>query len=274
MPAGMTRATFMYEASVATDYGISLGRGRFCARLPVSREQMQRVVAYVNADNAQYRYGEKTFEMTVVGDNCSHFTHNVLATAGLWDTWPTDRFVLVSALSFPVPKNEFVNQVRRSNDLPIDNPVALFRDATAREALLQDGWLPTGPGAIATATPIRRVNELYDTNVNLIFYDTPVVGPFQRHFDRIVADRRYSDLADNLRYFATLYAKIGANRESPEWWLSRAGLPRRDDASFEAFYKSYYDYIDRMDDRTNRALLTLRQGTDPVTLAAQDPPVR
>jgi hypothetical protein len=273
MPAGMTRAAFMYEASVATDYGISLGRGRFCARLPVSQAQMQRVVAYVNADNAQYRDGKKTFEMTVVGDNCSHFTHNVLAAAGLWDKWPTDRFVLVSALSFPVPKNEFVNQVRRSNDLPIDNPVTLFRDATTRQALLQDGWLPTGPGAISTATPIRPVNELYDTNVNLIFYDTPVIGPFQRNFDRITADRRYTDLTDNLQHFAALYAKISANRASPEWWENRAGLPRQDDASFKAFYKSYYNYIDHMDNRTNHALLTLHQATHPVTLAAQNPSI-
>ncbi|HEX4367171.1 MAG TPA: hypothetical protein VH023_10095, partial [Rhodopila sp.] len=41
-PAGMNRTDFKYEASVATDYGVSLGRGRFCARLPVSRAQMKR----------------------------------------------------------------------------------------------------------------------------------------------------------------------------------------------------------------------------------------
>ena len=271
MPAGMTRDDFMYEASVATDYGISLGRGRFCARLPVSRAQMQRVVAYVNADNAQYRDGQRAFEMTVLGDNCSHFTHNVLAAAGLWNEWPTDRFILVSALSFPVPKNEFVNQIRRSNDMPIDNPVLLFRDATARQALLRDDWLPSGPGAIATAVPIRPVNELYDTDVNLIFYDSPIFGSFQKNFDRIAADQRYTDLADNLHHFATVYARVAADRRPAEWWLAHAGLPRGDDPSFVAFYKLYYEYIDRMNRRTNLALLALRRANRPVALAAQDP---
>jgi hypothetical protein len=208
--------------------------------------------------------------MTVVEDNCSHFTHNVLAAAGLWDTWPTNRFVLIAALSFPVPKNEFVNQMRRSNDLPIDNPVSLFRDATAREALLRDDWLPTGPGAIATATPMRQQNQLYDTDVNLIFYDSPILGSFQRQFDRIAADRRYTDLADNLRYFSTVYARISADRRPADWWLARADLPRADDASFRAFTKLYYDYIDRMNGRTNLALLALRQSTRDLALAAQD----
>jgi hypothetical protein len=270
MPAGMTRGDFMYEASVGTDYGVSLGRGRFCARLPVSRAQMQRVVAFVNADNAQYRDNKREFEMTVTGDNCSHFTHNVLAAAGLWAEWPTDRFVLVSALSFPVPKNEFVNQVKRSNDLPIDNPVSLFRDAEARQALLRDDWLPTGPGAISTATPIRAVNDLYDTNVNLIFYDSPIFGSFQNNFDHIVSDRRYSDLADNLRHFAAVYAKISAARRSPEWWLAHANLPRREGPSFVAFDKLYYEYVDQMYDRANRALLALRQASPTVALAGWD----
>ena len=268
MPAGMTRGDFMYDASVATDYGISLGRGRFCARLPVSRAQMQRVVTFLNAQNAQYRDGKREFNMTVLGDNCSHFTHNVLAAAGLWREWPTDRFVLISAFSFPVPKNEFVNQVRRSNDLPLDNPVSLFRDKVTRQALLRGDWLPAGPGAIATATPIRQDNKLYDTDVNLIFYDSPVPGSFQRYFDHIEANPRYTDLADNLRYFASVYARIDADRRTPEWWLAHTDLPRADIPSFLTFDKSYRTYIDRMNHQTNLALLTLRQGIRPVVLAA------
>jgi len=261
-PAGMSRADFKYEASVATDYGVSLGRGRFCARLPVSRAQMERVVAWANAENAQYRDGRRTFEMTVLGDNCSHFTHNLLAAAGFWDQWPTDRFILVSALSFPVPKNEFVNQMRQANDLPIDDPVVLFRDATTRQALLRDDWLPTEPGAIAIATPIRGENEIYDTDVGLIFYDSPIPGMFKRHFDRIEADRRYTDLADNLRYFAAEYGRIGADRRPASWWLARDGLPRRDDPAFAAFVRSYYDYIDRMAGRARLALAAVQPKVD------------
>ncbi len=259
LPTGMTRYDFMYEASIATDYGISLGRGRYCARLPVSQAQMRRVVAYLNAQNFQYRDGQRMSSMTVVGNNCSHFTHNVLASAGLWEEWPTDRFFLVSALSFPVPKNEFVNQIRRSNDLPLDNPLLLFRDEAARQALLHDDWLPIGPGAIAIAEPIREANDLYDTDVNLIFYDIPILGSFPSYFNRITADRRYSDLAENLRHFAAVYDRLSAERRPLEWWLNRAGLPSGDGPSFVAFYKRYYSHVDRMNDRVKLSLLTLQQ---------------
>jgi|HubBroStandDraft_1064217.scaffolds.fasta_scaffold43648_2 hypothetical protein len=268
LPPGMSRAEFKYEASVGTDYAISLGRGRFCARLPVNREQMQRVVAHLNAQNAQYRDGKRTFEMTVTNQNCSHFTHNVLAAAGLWDEWPTDRFVLISALSFPVPKNEFVNQMRRSNDLPIDDPVSLYRDAVARQALLRDDWLPDGPGAIADAEPVRAPNDIYETNVNLIFYDRPVLSSLQSYFDNLPTDPRYTDLAGNLHYYADVYSRIGAEWKSPEWWLAHSHLPSGDDASFVAFYKRYHDYVDRMNAAANHDLLTLQKSAHPVVVAA------
>jgi len=271
-PDGITQDNFRYEVSVATDYAISLGRGRLCARQPVTPAQMQRVVSYLNAQNARYRDGGREFDMTVLGNNCSHFTHNVLAAAGLWAAWPTDRFFLISAFSFPVPKNEFVNQMRRSNDLPLDDPVMLFRDATARRELLRDDWLANGPGAIATAVPIRTPNDLYDTDVKLIFYDSLILGSYQRQFDRIATERRYTDLAENLRYFAGIYRRTIAERRSADWWRIRAGLPSADAASFVLFKQRYDEHTDRINEQLERARLALQQGTHAVTRLAHAAP--
>jgi hypothetical protein len=274
MPAGMIRGDFMYEASVGSDYGISLARGRYCARLPVSQRQMQHVVTYLNAQNAQYRYGQREFSMTVLTDNCSHFTHNLLAAADLWDRWPTDRFILISALSFPVPKNEFVNEIMRSDTLPLDNPVSLFRDPATRKAVMRDDWLPAGLGVIATATPIRQNNEIYDTDVNLIFYDILGLGSFQEHFDHITDDPLYTDLSDNLHHFAAVYARINAEWKPSEWWLARDSLPPEDRSAFITFQKLYHDYVDRMSDRVNLALLTLQKPTRAALLVTRGPSSR
>lgn len=271
MPSDMTRKDFMYEASVATDYAISIGRGRYCGRLPVSKAQMRRVVTYLNADNARYHDGPSEFNMTVLGNNCSHFTHNLLAAAGLWAEWPTDRFFLVSALSFPVPKNEFVNQMLRANNMPLDDPLLLFHDAASQRELQRDGWLPTGPGAIAIAGPIRYNNIMYDTDVNLIFYDSIGFGSFRYQFTRITTDRRYFDLLDNLRHFATVYVEVGMRLKPAEWWLAHGRLSTEEAPSFLTFYKSYSAYVDRMRDSTRLALLTLRRATQPDVLAAHDP---
>ena len=51
MPAGMDRRDFMYEVSVATDYAIAFGRDRYCARVPVTRAQMVKMVDYLNGIN-------------------------------------------------------------------------------------------------------------------------------------------------------------------------------------------------------------------------------
>ena len=207
MPPGWAAGDWMYEVSVATDYAISLGRGRFCARIPVDRAAMGRMVDFLNAENAPYRAGA-TFRWSVFRDNCIHLAHNALAAAGLWDRWPTHRSLLVSVFDFPVPKNEFVNVMRRANDeLPL-RPADL--DPAARRALLAHGALPTRPGALAEARPPQRPNEVYDTDLKLIFYDEPNFGSYQTRFNAIFREPRYRDARANLEHFSALYAGIEA----------------------------------------------------------------
>ena len=95
--------------------------------------------------------------------------------------------------------------MRRTNDMPIADPDALYDDEINRVTLLQQGWIATEPGALAEATPAVQPNELYNTHLRLIFYDEPIFGHYQERFDRIFAEPRYTDLAANLTYFSQLY---------------------------------------------------------------------
>ncbi len=208
MPAGWTREDWRYEMSVATDYAISLGRGRFCARVPVDRPAMSRMVAFLNAENAPYRAGLAEFRWSVFRDNCIHLAHNALAAAGLWDRWPTHQPLLAAVFDFPVPKNEFVNLMRRTNDAMPARADGL--DAAARRSLLQFGALPTRPGALAEARPPGRPNEVYETDLKLIFYDEPNFGPYQGWFDQVFRDPRYTDAQANLLHFRRLYGAVEA----------------------------------------------------------------
>lgn len=231
-PANMSRIDFMYDMSVATDYAVGFGRDRYCARVPLDRAKMAAVVVYLNALNAPYRSGRKVFDWNVLRNNCAHLAHNVLAVAGLWPVWPTDRPLLVSAFDFPVPKNEFVNLMRRTNDMPIADPDALYDDEAARATLLGQGWIATRPGGLAEAARAVRPNEVYNTDLRLIFYDEPVFGHYQERFDAIFKDPRYTNLRANLDYFSTLYTAILARRPP------RTGTPASGDsrAAFHARY--------------------------------------
>jgi hypothetical protein len=244
LPPGMARRDYMYEVSVATDYAIEMARHRYCARVPLRRDQMARAVDYLNGLNALYRDGRRAFEWNVFQDNCIHGLHNALAAAGVWEVWPTNRFVLVAALDFPTPKNEFVNLANRTNDLPLDRPELLYRDEAARRAVVEDGSLPAGAGSLALAVPAMTDNEVYDPDVRLIFYDEPLLGSYEGRFRRIFSERRYTDLRANLEHFQALYVKTRSLRSSAlevaqgEMSLSREG-------EFAAFQRHYDRFLAR-----------------------------
>jgi hypothetical protein len=232
-PDNMSERDFMYEISITTDYAVDFARYRYCARVPLDRSMMDIIVHYLNALNEPYRSGQKVFHWHVLRNNCAYLAHNALAAVGLWPEWRTDRSLLVAAFNFPVPKNEFVNLMRRTNDLPIANPDILYDDETARSALLHRGMIVTQPGALAEATPVVQPNDLYGTHLRLIFYDEAIFGHYQKRFDKIFSEPRYTNLAANLSYFSTIYTSILTTRRDPE------SIERH------AFYQVYYDTIAR-----------------------------
>jgi len=229
-PANMSKIDFMYDMSIATDYAVNLGRDRYCARVPLNRDKMARVVTYLNAVNEPYRTGREVFNWNVLKDNCTHLAHNVLAVAGVWDEWKTDMPFIFAMFDFPVPKNEFVNLMRRTNDLPVADPDALYDDPAARAAILANGALPAGPGSLAEAERAIQPNDVYNTKLRLIFYDEPTFGHYQRHFEQIFSDPRYTDLRANMSHFERLYATILAH-------------PKIAGGARGAFYARYYQAI-------------------------------
>jgi hypothetical protein len=252
-PAEMSERDYMYDVSVGTDYALAFGRDRYCARVPMERAEMATIVDFLNGINAPYRSGRKTFEWDVLRNNCAHLVHNALAAVGLWEEWRTDRFILIAAFDFPVPKNEFVNLMRRTNDMPLADPPALYQDRATRIALERARRIPTSPGALAQAERAMSPNALFATDLRLMFYDEPILfGHYQEHFDQIFSERRYTDLHENLAYFSSLYATIIAAPSVP------ARLPAAsDDSDRSAFASSYRDYVKRQKATVDRWLAAL-----------------
>ena len=265
MPGGFTRESFKYEISVATDYAIAFGRNRYCARVPLDHGRMSRIIDYLNGVNQPYRDGAKVFEWNVLTHNCSHINHNALAAAGLWPRWPMDRPVLISMFDFPVPLNEVVNTMRRTNDMPIDDLGAMFRDKAARALMLDEGRLPTEPGGLLDVGTIIAPNDIYDTTSRIIFYDDPVTGRYERRFKAIRGDPRYFRLRDNLLAFAELYRKIARDREPVERYLGRHPLMSAADKTvFRLFYRRYYAYIEKQTHEVDRDIAFLDDKTYPI----------
>ena len=234
-PVHMSRRNYMYDISVGTDYAASFGREIYRAKVPLDRLRMGIIVDFLNTINAPYRDGKRVYRWSVFNNNCSHIAHNALAAAGVWTPWPTGQFIVAAAFNFPVPKNEFVDLVLRTNDLPVDDPRALFADAGARRALLEFDTLPTAPGALAAAEPAIAENHIYETeDLRLIFYATRLSRKYPRRFARIFREPRYFFLPANLSHFAAIYEKARTNMPSA-----------RGDAEKMRFTTSYEHYLDR-----------------------------
>ena len=261
MPGGFTRDEFRYEISIATDYAIAFGRNRYCARVPMSRAQMLEVVSFLNRINEPYRTAQKVFDWNIFTHNCAHINHNALSAAKVWAEWPMDRPLWISIFNFPVPKNEFVNLVRRTNDFDISDPATIYQDLSARTQLMTFDQLPTTPGSIIDLGPLLAVNALYNTHSEIIFYDQPWLGPYQRRFEEILRQPRYARLQDNLQYFDALYTKILESRQPVESYLvHHPDIPPTEGPAFRTFYARYYRYVETQRRVTRLALAQLGDG--------------
>ncbi|MBW4024535.1 MAG: hypothetical protein HIU92_15655 [Proteobacteria bacterium] len=218
-PPGMSTEDFKYEISIATDYGVQLGRHCYRARLPLDERRMQLIVDFLNALNLPYRTGAAFYRWRLINDNCVHVAHNALAAAGFWAPWPTGQFAPLAVFRFPVPKNMLVDLALRANDLPLEDAEALFADDAARRALLETGTLPTGPAALTSMGPAIPDNEIYDVGkLRLIFYDNPFWGPYRGWFRRILSEPRYTDLLANLRHFSERYRSAAGRSQRRAAW--------------------------------------------------------
>ena len=270
MPGGMAQSDYKYEVSIATDYAIDYGRGRYCNRIPVTRAQMTRMVDYLNQQNAPYRNHEKIFHWSVFQDNCIHLAHNALAAAGVWNEWPIDRYLVIAIFDFPVPKNEFVNMVRRTNDLSLLDPLAAYRDDAARRSLADFDRLPVVPGSIAGSYPPVLRNDVYDTDLKLIFYDEPNFGSYQKWLDTIFSSPRYFDLEHNLTSFADAADRVLATRRPASEWIAEAGLDApAEQPLFLDFYRRFYGAVEQAGTDARAGLGRLRSAG--ASAARRDP---
>jgi hypothetical protein len=127
--------------------------------------------------------------------------------------------------------------MRRTNDTAISDPQEVWEDETARRELIEHDRLPVEPGALATAVQVIQDNELYETQLRLIFYDDPIFGSYDRHYREIFSQPRYTDVAANLRYMRDLFRRAAARHPSSGEANAEAG--------FAGFRRRFYDHLER-----------------------------
>ena len=259
-PAAMPAAEFIVRHSIGTDFALNLARTAYCARLPISRDRMGEVIAYLNSGNDSAR--KSGYIWNIYTNNCSHVAHNALAAAGVWDpkeargpgainvTKDVLSVAKVLALGrmsdFSFPANNFVRLYEAGNERPINDPLAAFRNHDVRRTL-NDGWMSTGPGALIATYPMQGPsrNQIFTPGRDPFLFSVPVFWDKEEKFKRLTRHPPsiVTDLGANLVHFRHRYAKAKANRRTIDEEL---GLLHgdEDEQEFRIFHGRFYEHVD------------------------------
>ena len=274
-PGPMRPEEFIVRHSIGTDVALNFARTAYCARLPMGRDAIGKVIAYLNsANDAAQRTG---YIWNMYTNNCSHVVHNALAAAGVWDpkvargpgTIDVARDVLsvakalaLSRMSdFSFPANNFVRLYEAGNERPIDDALAAYSNHDVRRTM-NDGWMSTGPGALIATHPIHEAgrNQLFAPGRDPFLFSVPMLWDKADKFKMLTrhAPSIVTDLSANLAYYRERYAKTLASQRTVDDELgSLDGDTNNDD--FRIFWGRFYELIAENLKRTDGCLTENRR---------------
>jgi len=258
-PVVMTTNEFTVWQSIGTDFALNFARTAYCARLPISRDAIGNVIAYLNRANENAQKTGYTWNMFT--NNCSHVVHNALAAAGIWDakvvrgagaidvTKDVLSVAKVLALGrmsdFSFPANNFVRLYEAGNERPIDDALAAFRNHDVRRTM-EDGWISTRPGALIATYPMWDAsrNRMFAPGRDPFLFSVPVLWDKEEKFKKLTrhAPSIVTDLGANLAHFRERYSKTLANQRTADEEL-RMLRDDENEQDFRAFYGRFYRVI-------------------------------
>jgi hypothetical protein len=274
-PPPMRPEEFVVRHSIGTDFALNFARTAYCARLPLSREAIGKVIAYLNGTNESAQKSGYTWNMYT--NNCSHVAHNALAAAGVWDpkmargpgainvardVLSVARALALSQMSdFSFPANNFVRLYEAGNERPIDDAVAAFGNHDVRRTM-NDGWLGTGPGALIATYPIHDAsrNELFAPGRDPFLFSVPMFWDKADKFKMLTreAPSIVTDLGANLAHYRDRFTQALANQRTISDDL-RELTPGSDEDEFRIFHGRFYDQIAENLKRTEVRLMDYRR---------------
>ena len=279
-PAAMTVGEFIVRNSIGTDFALNFARTAYCARLPMSRAAIGKVVAYLNEVNE--RAQESGYTWNAYTNNCSHVVHNALAAADLWDAKQTrgpgpinvvkDILSVAKGLAlgrmtdFSFPANNFVRAFEAGNERPIDGPIAAFKNHDVVRTL-NDGWISTGPGALIVTYPMHDAarNQMFASGRDPFLFSVPRLWDKQDTFKMLTrsASTSLTDVGANLAQFRDRYAKILSSRRNMNDDLASVDGDE-DEQAFRSFHDRFYQFIAEQLRRTNALIADYGRLADTV----------
>jgi hypothetical protein len=191
-----------------------------------------------------------------LGNNCTHFVHNVLAAAGILKFKKTDAPGLSKFFNIAIPINEWILDQRYATGISIENLGGIYRNNVLRKNLMT-GWLPMQPGSMMEIMYIHDYkNSVADAHSRVTYIDIPYIGFYNQNLKKSLKNPMAHDLVTNLLGYKSSYEKILSTSPSLKGFARTPGrieLPH----DFDLFYKKYLDYVKQELEDVNNKLQVL-----------------
>jgi hypothetical protein len=246
------------ERSIGTDFALRFGRDVACVRVPLTRDVMGEIVAYLNAMNSRYAGDpDLDFVWDGVEDNCTHLAVNALARVSGRRELKTHAGPVMRLFNLAIPANVLVDLARAGNRDPARAP-----DAAESGTLARYQWMLRQPGVMVRFLPrFRDRNRIWEGEFDMYTMERPVVPLIlippmqlvpvgskwvwppvyrfeQKAYRRLFREPRLVDLRANLE----------------DYLRATEGIARPQTAGEAEGADPYYDYLKSMRARMRAAL--------------------
>ncbi len=166
-PAAVTKEGFGTVAheraaalfSIGTDIAVAWARDLRCVKIPVTKKAIASAAVYLNKVNDSYYKGNKSYEWSMISNNCTHLAINTSAAMGMNKFIKVDKALPVQLLNLAIPANAFMMYADR----------ILKKSVSAKNILQSDvyqqfGYYPVQVGSLLVREPVFPSSEIFKTN--------------------------------------------------------------------------------------------------------------
>jgi len=252
----------MVLESLATDFGLTLGRSVVSVRLPMPRRAFEEFVAHLNEVNRTANAEGNPWDLALY--NCSHPVSNAFARVGVigrktplrrsahdWINWGKHAWMLSRSLcqwlmggvpDVSVPSNMVVRLASESCDREPASAHVVWVDRRQRKLFDEYAWLPSGHGALLEILEMRtgEHNEVFRRGQNPFVWWMVEYKNHKARFGKYQdesANPQLFDLRENLLHKLERYRRVRDGRNRSTFRI--VWHPR-----LRAFHERYHDWID------------------------------
>jgi hypothetical protein len=147
---------------------------------------------------------------------------------------------LTRSVNLAIPANEFANLATLPTEGHIEDYEYIHGDEALRHALHDFHWLPTPHGALLKTLPVHEPNDLFNTAFRLFSLQSPIRKDKREAAFRLLSDKQFAELPENLEYFRDRYGAILKER-----YGNFDGLASVRGTPYRRVERLHYQYIGR-----------------------------